>query len=183
MLRPTASPRREARSAREETCVYQKAHFDWDQLPPLTSPRRQLGLTGVALGLINLPPGEGYTFTHTHREQEEVYIVLEGQGTMLVGEGFEPLGPGDIVRVDPATRRALHNDGETPLRLICAGAVPATGYPKNENARYLIDDGVPDYDDIPPWYAGDPEVTARNADLKERYLRSMARRARGTDDK
>ena len=155
--------------------MFNKAHFDWGALPPLTSPRRQLGLTGVALGLINLPPHEGYTFTHTHREQEEVYMVLEGAGRLLIDGEELALAAGDIIRVDPAGRRALKNDGDTPLRIICAGAVPA-GYPKHPESRYLIDDGVPDYDDIPPWYAGNAEVTARNAELKQRYERSLARR-------
>lgn len=158
--------------------MYHKAHFDWDALPPLTSPRRALGLTGVALGLINLPAGEGYTFTHSHREQEEIYMVLSGSGRLLVdGEEVKLVG-GDMVRVDPAAKRALKNDGGTPLRVICAGGVPA-GYPKNPQARYLIDDGVPDYDDIPPWHAGDPGVAANNARLKERYRRSLAKRAAG----
>ena len=39
---------------------YSKCHFDFATLPWLTSPRKQLDLKGVALGLINLPPG---TFT------------------------------------------------------------------------------------------------------------------------
>lgn len=155
--------------------MYNKTHFDWDQLPPLTSPRRILGLSGVALGLINLPPGQGYTFTHHHREQEEVYMVLSGQGRMLIEGEMIPLTAGDMVRVDPAAKRALNNDGDTPLQIICAGAVPAS-YPKDPSARYLIDDGVPDYDDIPPWCAGDAGVAERNAELKKRYLRTLARR-------
>jgi oxalate decarboxylase/phosphoglucose isomerase-like protein (cupin superfamily) len=155
--------------------MYDKAHFDWDRLPPLTSPRRQLGLKGVALGLINLPPGKGYTFTHRHREQEEVYIVLSGSGRLLVDGEMLPLVPGDVVRVDPESQRALKNDGDLPLHIICAGGVPA-GYPRNPGARYLIDDGVPDYDDIPPWYAGDEGVEAANAELKERYLAALRKR-------
>ena len=160
--------------------MYHKTHFDWDQLPPPTSPRHRLGLRGVALGLINLPPGEGYTFTHRHREQEEVYMVTAGCGTLLVDGESVPLAAGDMVRVDPASSRALHNGGREPLRIICAGAVPA-GYPKDPGARYLIDDGVPDYDDIPPWCAGDPEVERRNAALKARYLRTLAKRKDRTD--
>ena len=155
--------------------MYSKVHFDWDALPPLTSPRRRLGLTGVALGLINLPPGEGYTFTHRHRQQEEVYIVLAGSGRLLVENELVPLAAGDTVRVAPAARRALQNDGAVPLRIVCAGGV-AAGYPKNPESRYLIDDGIPDYDDLPPWCAGDPQTAARNAALKERFRRSQQRR-------
>lgn len=162
--------------------MYNKAHFNWEELPPLTSPRRQLGLSGVALGLINLPPGQGYTFTHRHREQEEVYIVLAGTGEILIDGERLPLTAGDMVRVDPASSRALNNGGEVPLQIICAGGVPA-GYPKHETSRYLIDDGVPDYDDIPPWYAGDAAVVDNNARLKARLEKSLAKRKqREADD-
>ena len=160
--------------------MYAKAHFDWANLPPLTSPRHLLGLSGVALGLINLPPGQGYTFTHHHREQEEVYIVLAGSGQLLVDDELVPLAAGDIIRVAPAAQRALNNDGDTPLQVICAGGVPA-GYPKQATSRYLIDDGVPDYDDLPPWCRDDAEVAANNRRLKERYLRSLAKRRERKD--
>ena len=64
--------------------AFTKVHFDFEHLPYLTNPRSQLKTHAVALGLIQLPPGEGYTFTHSHAQQEEVYIVIEGQGTMLI---------------------------------------------------------------------------------------------------
>lgn len=149
---------------------YTKIHFDFSTLPWLTSPRKQLGLTGVALGLINIPANEGYTFTHTHRKQEEVYIVISGSGSMLINDKLIDLQSGDIVRVPPETRRALKG-GETGICCICAGGVPM-GYPKNPNARYLIDDGVPDYDDIPPWYDGNEDVVKRNNRLKQRMKKA-----------
>lgn len=155
---------------------YTKAHFDFEQLPYLTSPRHQLQLRGVAIGLIRLPAGEGYTFTHHHAEQEEVYIVVNGAGELLANGDRVSLATGDLVRVSPDTRRALRAADNTDLLVICAGGVPA-GYPKVENSRYLIDDGVPHYDDIPPWYAGDPAVQARNAELKARLLKAQARRS------
>ncbi|MBE0585680.1 MAG: cupin domain-containing protein [Desulfofustis sp.] len=153
---------------------FTKYHFDFDALPWLTSPRRQLDLQGVALGLIKLPPNEGYTFTHRHREQEEVYIVIDGQGEILVDEERLPLGRGDIVRVAPATRRALKAN-ENGLFVICAGALPL-GFPRHPDSRYLIDDGIPDYDDIPPWYQGNLTVVENNARLKSRMEAARRRR-------
>lgn len=149
---------------------YNKYHFDFAHLPWLTSPRKQLNLHSVALGLIKLPPNEGYTFTHRHRKQEEVYITIEGSGSILVDDELLMIVRGDAVRVSPETRRAL-KAGEQGLLVICAGGV-AEGYPRNPNARYLIDDGIPDYDDIPPWYQGDSDVAARNAELKKRRQKS-----------
>ena len=145
---------------------YSKCHFDFATLPWLTSPRKQLDLQGVALGLIKLPPNQGYTFTHRHRLQEEVYLVIEGNGVLLVDGELLDLVRGDAVRVAPAGQRAL-KAGDLGLLVVCAGGV-AQGYPRNPNSRYLIDDGIADYDDIPPWYQGDEVVRQRNQVLKKR---------------
>jgi len=153
---------------------YTKCHFDFDTLPWLTSPRHQLDLKGVALGLIHLPPGEGYTFTHTHRKQEEVYIIIKGGGLLLVDAKELELAPGDIVRVSPGARRALKADSQG-LFVICCGGIPQ-GYPRNPNARYLIDDGIPDYQDIPPWYSGNQEVIKKNSLLQQRLQKRLKKK-------
>jgi hypothetical protein len=79
------------------------------------------------------------------------------------------------VRVSPAAKRALKAGDNTTLFVIYTGGL-AAGYPNQPNARYLIDDGIPDYDDIPPWHEGNPEILERNARLKERMLKSQAKR-------
>ena len=149
---------------------FTKCHYEFDKLPWLTSPRRQLELEAVAIGLINIGPNEGYTFTHRHRQQEEVYVVIKGNGFLQLDDKLLEISEGDIVRVSPETRRALKAE-EQGLFVICSGGIPH-GFPKNPNARYLIDDGIPDYDDIPPWYKGDHRVVAKNQRLKERLLSS-----------
>ena len=159
----------------ERNNKFTKAHFDFKDLPQLTNPWRQLNLQGVALGLIRLPAGDGYTFTHSHAEQEEVYIVVEGKSLMVVDGELLTLEGGDIVRVSPAAKRALKATENTALFVICTGGL-AAGYPKQPNARYLIDDGIPDYDDVPPWYEGNPEMAQRNARLKERMLKAQSKR-------
>lgn len=152
--------------------AFTKVHFDFDNLPYLSNPWRKLNLHAVALGLIKLPPDQGYTFTHSHAKQEEVYIVIDGQGQMLLDGELIEIGRGDIIRVAPTTKRALKANSDTPLLVICVGGV-AEGYPEKPNARYLIDDGIPDYDDIPPWYQGNPEIITRNTQLKARMLKSQ----------
>lgn len=153
---------------------YSRCHFDFDSLPWLTSPRHQLDLHGVALGLIHLPPDEGYTFTHSHRKQEEVYMVIKGGGLLQIDKELLQLNVGDFVRVSPEASRALKAD-DRGLFVICCGGVPQ-GYPDNPRARYLIDDGIPDYQDIPSWYRGDTQVVEKNKLLHERLLRSRKKR-------
>ncbi len=154
---------------------YTRHHLDLDQLPLLTNPWRALSARAVALGWIRLTDGQGYTFTHSHAEQEEVYAALEGEGLLWVDGEEIPLRRGDHVRVAPPARRALKAAEGCDLLVLCAGAVPA-GYPRHENARYLIDDGTPHYEDVPPWYAGDEAGRRRNAELRERMERSRPRR-------
>jgi Cupin domain len=153
---------------------YTRCHYDFTTLPWLTSPRRQLELQAVALGLIHLPPDEGYTFTHSHRQQEEVYIVITGSGQILLNGDLLDLVAGDIVRVSPETKRALKAGGEGML-VICTGAVPQ-GYPNNPAARYMIDDGIADYDDLPPWYRGNREAIAKNRRLQQRRMKAASRK-------
>ncbi len=156
--------------------AFTKAHFDFDNLPYLTSPRHQLHLQAVGIGLIQLPPNEGYTFTHSHAEQEEVYIVIAGRGLIVIDGELITIERGDLVRVSPSAKRALKAAEDTGLFVICTGGV-AVGYPHNANARYLIDDGIPDYDDIPVWYQNRPDIIERNTKLKARMLNAQNKRS------
>ena len=153
--------------------AYTKVNFNFKDLNWLVNPRKQLDLSAVGLGLINLPPNEGYTFTHSHQEQEEVYIVITGDGCIQINGELIELVQGDIVRVSPSAKRALKagNDG---MFVICTGAVPM-GYPKDPNARYLIDDGIPDYDDVPLWYTNNSNAKSKNVTLKARMEKSRSR--------
>jgi len=44
----------------------------------------ELGLTGCEVSLNRLPAGKGMPFVHTHKKNEEVYIVLRGSGVFYV---------------------------------------------------------------------------------------------------
>jgi uncharacterized cupin superfamily protein len=83
--------------------------------------RAQLGVTSFGINLIVLQPGERGR-VHAHREQEEVYLVLEGELTLLL-EGGEPhtLVRGDLARVAAEERRQLVNRGSGPLHLLALG--------------------------------------------------------------
>ncbi len=153
---------------------YTKASFNFDEIKWLLSPRKKLELSGVALGIISIPPGEGYSFTHSHREQEEVYVVTGGDGLILVDNEEVMIARGDIIRVSPEARRAL-KAGDKGLFIICAGGA-TRGYPRNPNARYMIDDGIPYYDDIPPWYQGREDIMKRNRELEKRFKKSIKKR-------
>lgn len=82
--------------------------------------RRQLGVTAFGINQIALAPGQRGRI-HRHREQEEVYLVLEGRLTLLIEGEASELGPSELVRVAPAVRRQLVNRGPDRLVLLAVG--------------------------------------------------------------
>jgi uncharacterized cupin superfamily protein len=82
--------------------------------------RRELGVSSFGCNLIVLP-SRARGRIHAHEHQEEVFLVLEGELTLLV-EGVEHvLGPDRLVRVGPAARRQLTNAGAERLVLLALG--------------------------------------------------------------
>lgn len=77
--------------------------------------RRDLGVTSFGFNLITLQPGEGGR-VHVHEHQEEVFLVLEGQLTLVIEGEDHVLGHGQLARVGPAVRRQLVNRG--PARAV-----------------------------------------------------------------
>jgi uncharacterized cupin superfamily protein len=90
--------------------------------------RRQLGVESFGLNLMLLEPGQQGRI-HRHRDQEEVYVVLEGTLTLeLDGGETHTLQPRDAARVAPEVRRRLSNRGDTRVALLAlGGAEPHVG--------------------------------------------------------
>lgn len=78
----------------------------------------ELGLTGCEVSLNRLPAGKGMPFVHSHKKNEELYIVLGGSGIFYVdGEEF-PVSEGSLIRVAPQGERA-YKAGKEDLYFIC----------------------------------------------------------------
>jgi mannose-6-phosphate isomerase-like protein (cupin superfamily) len=78
-----------------------------------------------------LPPGASIG-RHTHGDDEELYVVLEGQGTMhLEGREF-PVRAGHVVVNPRGGTHGLVNDSGEPLRLLVIEV--ACGRPGREDA-------------------------------------------------
>ncbi|UQZ86064.1 Putative oxidoreductase YteT precursor [Paenibacillus konkukensis] len=69
------------------------------------------------MGYSELPPGTSIGY-HGHREDEEVYIILEGTGVMTVNGEERQVKAGDIVLNKPWWKHGLENNGDRPLRAI-----------------------------------------------------------------
>ena len=79
----------------------------------------ELALTGSEISINELPPGASVPFVHSHKRNEEVYIVVKGKGRFYAdGDEFD-VEEGSVVRVDPAGARCITADKQSPIRYIC----------------------------------------------------------------
>lgn len=68
------------------------------------------------------PTGEAVPFFHSHKENEENYIILSGAGKFQVnGEVFD-VAEGSVIRVATNCDRNLKCTSETPMTYICIQA-------------------------------------------------------------
>ncbi|MBQ1454613.1 MAG: cupin domain-containing protein [Thermoguttaceae bacterium] len=65
------------------------------------------------------PPGTEGGFYHTHKENEELYFFLSGEGEYQVDGTNIPVKEGTVIRVSPAGKRAVRNTGSVPLTMLC----------------------------------------------------------------
>ena len=78
-----------------------------------------LGTTSIELSFGTLAPGASVPFFHHHKQNEEVYVVLSGEGVFILDGKEEPVASGSIVRVAPQVSRNTKCTGDVPLVYIC----------------------------------------------------------------
>ena len=79
---------------------------------------RQLSVTWV-----ECQPGSQHAL-HAHRAHEQVCVVVQGRGQMLVGAEARKVGRGALVFVPPATPHAVRNIGGQLLVYVSATSPP-----------------------------------------------------------
>ncbi len=78
-----------------------------------------LGLTGAEISINTLPAGASVPFVHSHKQNEEIYAVLEGKGTAEInGEKIE-VSEGDWLRISPNAKRRFFASPDAALKYIC----------------------------------------------------------------
>jgi mannose-6-phosphate isomerase-like protein (cupin superfamily) len=80
-----------------------------------------LGLEQSGLSYQRIPPGYRFPFGHTHRRQEEVYVVVRGSGRMKLDDEVVELREWDAVRVPPGTWRG-YEAGPEGLEILVVAA-------------------------------------------------------------
>lgn len=96
----------------------------------------KIGLTGAEISVNVLPAGACVPFVHAHKQNEEIYVILEGKGSMtLDGEKVE-LSANDYLRVSPAAKRQIFADKDSAIKYICIQVK------ENSLENYTATDGV-----------------------------------------
>lgn len=81
------------------------------------------GATSCEISFGSLEPGQAVPFFHSHRKNEENYIILSGKGRFQVDDEAFDIASGSVVRVATGADRNLKNTGDSPLAYICIQAV------------------------------------------------------------
>jgi quercetin dioxygenase-like cupin family protein len=91
--------------------------------------RKTLGAEAFGFNVVDIEAGgEIPAHDHTGDNQEEVFIILEGQGT-VVTDGEEHDAPaGTFCRFAPEVNRTIRNKSEEPVRALLIGVPVDSGY-------------------------------------------------------
>ena len=78
-----------------------------------------LNLTGAEVSINVLPAGASVPFVHAHKQNEEIYGVLEGEGFAEIDGERVPLAAGDWLRISPAAKRRFFASEKSAIKYIC----------------------------------------------------------------
>lgn len=95
-----------------------------------------LQCTGMEASLNVFPPGISMPFYHKHRENEELYIFVKGQGEFKIDDEILEIKEGTVIRVAQEGERIWRNNSSEPLYFICIQARANTLEESN------IEDGI-----------------------------------------
>ena len=96
----------------------------------------KLSLTGAEVSVNNLPAGACVPFVHSHKNNEEIYVVLAGKGKAVVDGETVELAAGDWVKIAPAAKRQFFAADDSAISFACI-QVKA-----NSLVGYTADDAV-----------------------------------------
>lgn len=78
-----------------------------------------LKLTGAEVSINRLPAGAGVPFIHAHKNNEEIYGILEGTGKAVIDGEEVALAAGDWLKIAPAAKRQFSAASDTGITYVC----------------------------------------------------------------
>ncbi|MDE6038157.1 MAG: cupin domain-containing protein [Duncaniella sp.] len=80
------------------------------------------GATSCEISFGTLTTGASVPFFHSHKENEENYIILSGAGRFQVNDDVFDVAEGSVIRVATNCDRNLKCTSDTPMTYICIQA-------------------------------------------------------------
>ena len=97
-----------------------------------TSSRGQIGAhigaRQLGYNLTVLPPGKAQCPFHNHHGEEEMFLILEGEGELRFGDQRYPIRPHDVIACPTGGADVAHqiiNTGTTPMRYLALSTMAA----------------------------------------------------------
>ena len=117
---PPPSPRPANIAALGECELRRVARADVDRA--VRDPGRAAGSVRTGLRHVEVAAGTCATVPHCHSAEEELFVVLDGDGTLLLGDDEHPVRAGSVVARPPGTGIAhAFRAGGDGLTLLCWG--------------------------------------------------------------
>ena len=91
--------------------------------------RRSLGIDAFGVNLVEIAPGAAIPeHDELARDQEELFVVMEGDAVLVVDGEDHPAPNGTYARLDPEHLRTVRNDGDRPALVLIVSAPRTSGY-------------------------------------------------------
>ena len=79
----------------------------------------------LGFNVTTIPPGKRAFPYHAHRANEEMFFILEGEGSVRIAGETHPIRQGDFISLPPGRESAhqLINDSKAPLRYLAVSTM------------------------------------------------------------
>ena len=118
------------------------------------------------VNLRTLPPGKFSYPYHSHRNAEELFVILEGEATLRTPDGYQRIGKGDIIFFEEGASGAhqLYNHSDAPcvyLDLRTKANVDVCDYPDSGKVNILPASDIFEAGSRVPYYTGEEGIRDR----------------------
>ena len=81
-----------------------------------------LDITSCEISINSVGKGFKVPFNHRHKQNEEIYIIIKGEGVMTADDEKINVKEGSCVKIEPSVCRNIENTGSGELQFICVQA-------------------------------------------------------------
>jgi uncharacterized cupin superfamily protein len=108
---------------------------------------QRLGAKMLGYSLVETEPGCRASPLHNHRCNEEMFLILDGEGILRIGSERHPVRTGDIIACPPGgpeTAHQIENTSDRPLRYLAISTMvepDVIDYP--DSGKFLVKGHLP----------------------------------------